>query len=1442
MNTSQGALHFGAGIDLTEWRRNVDTMRRDIIGLNRDTQTQTREMDSAFKSLSIGIASYFSVAAIKSFVMELINVRGEFQKTEIAFSTMLRSEAKAADLMKQMVDLAAKTPFGLQEVSAGAKQLLAFQVPANEVVDILTRMGNIAAGLGVPLSRINLVYGQVKAKGRLMGDDLRQFTEAGIPMVAELAAKFGKTTAEISNMVSAGKIGFKDVQDVLFNLTNEGGMFFNLMEKQSKSVSGQIANMGDVWDQMLNNIGESQDGMISDGIKGLTYLIEHYQEVGKAIITLVEIYGTYRAALIFTSALQTRMAAPAVIQGFTNLINIIRGVTVAQTALNTASLANPYVLLATLIASLIAVTYNYRQEIGELLGIIEETTAAQKVQEKITKQYNDTFGKGVAETKSAIESLIYTIRSEYSSLEQREAAYKKLIAIDSSFINTLDNQFRATSRLTTAFDSLIQNLQKYAMAQAEVAVRAEAFKNFAETEMQLGINQVKMEDAEAQIEKLANEFKAGKITMEQYADATKKINWRQLKGENIELNKVLKEQRTEKQLISRIDQKQIKDLQKGNKIIKSQLAGGKVQGKILTEEGRKALDAQLRNNENILKLRFGIEPEIKVEPEAVKSWAQDIKDKIEALQAEQFAPGTSKSRYFQLDAQIKQLNEMLNPKKLKVDNRQIAELLPMGSIIELERRAQLINDAVKYAVDGQVRLRKLDKFGQDKDKKGNPYFTGEIITPEEAEKRVKEIYARIKKLQKKSFDEELQETERQWKIRYQLASHYGDEIAKSMFPKLKGDSYYSEINNLFKDLDGKYKAGVITEEELDNWSKLKTILSGLNGTKDPFTQFTEGIDKDLSKLKTAAEKVEYLNGRLYKLNDQEIASGFKAEIFNQLNAIKQEEQKQYQQLLEEHKSYNDRKIDIERDTAIAIKKIREDQSLTPEAKKTAENSIDKRSKEEISQLAVDELTKSQAWMALYGNIDELTAYQMQVLLEQLEAKKDNLAKVLTPVDFKILLKNLKETRNQISEENPFLGLLTSVKELFSAFGDESEEAGERAFSSFERASDGIKGTLKAAKGIISTLAPAREYMSDAANDAMDTIEQVTTMGIMMMQAIDSTVTAVKSALDNASWSNWITAIISIIYTVIRAVVSLFTWIAGNKRKKLEKEIKSLQGTLDSLEDTYTNLAIAAEKAFGAMKYEGQRELIKNLQEQQKVLEDMKNTESKKKKADKDKINDYNQQQQDNLRKIQEIKDAIIRDVLQIDVVEMAANIGDALVDAFGKGVDGIDNINKAFDEMIKNIMRNQLNKVLEQQMAPIYDNILKAAGFDKDGNGTFNGLTKDEIDDLRAQVLAASTKGKEFIDAYSEIFKDLDMSTPEGIKGSIKGMTEKTAGALEAQFNAIRMNMAEAVKYAKINHTVQNVQTALLSQIEVNTRRLHNMDKTLTEMNSKMKKSLAGIP
>lgn len=291
--------------------RGVDSAVSSAEGkFNALTRSQLQTADASqslthsFGKLQSAAVAYFSMNTATSFVSNLIQVRGEAQKTEIAFETMLQSKTKANELMEQSISLAAKSPFDLTQVTNGAKQLLAFNVPANEVIDTLRRMGDISAGLNVPLSQLQLAFGQVKAKGKLMGDDLRQFTEAGVPMVDELAKKFNVTTGEIYQMVSAGTIGFNDVKEVLFNLTNEGGRFHNMMAKQSVSLSGQYANLKDAIEQMFNKIGASQEGVLSSGLSSLTYLVEHYSELLDVLGGIITIYGSYKAAVMLVTAAQ----------------------------------------------------------------------------------------------------------------------------------------------------------------------------------------------------------------------------------------------------------------------------------------------------------------------------------------------------------------------------------------------------------------------------------------------------------------------------------------------------------------------------------------------------------------------------------------------------------------------------------------------------------------------------------------------------------------------------------------------------------------------------------------------------------------------------------------------------------------------------------------------------------------------------------------------------------------------------------------------------------------------------------------------------------------------------------------------------------------------------------------------------------------------------------
>jgi len=265
-------------------------MKNELKGITGAAAQETKKTNDILATIGIGGAATLGVSkliqTLEGIKDKVIAVRGEYENAQIAFETMLGSKEKADELMQRIMVMAAKTPFSQNEIVDGVKQLLAYQESSETVIDTMTRLGNIAAGLGVPLSRLILVYGQVKAKGKLMGDDLKQFTEAGIPLVNELAKAFGVTKAKVYDLVSAGKVGFKDVQNVLENLTAKGGMFYDLMGKQSESLSGKVSNMHDAWDRLYIAIGKADAwkkaiGYITKVIDRITELIEGVDELGR---------------------------------------------------------------------------------------------------------------------------------------------------------------------------------------------------------------------------------------------------------------------------------------------------------------------------------------------------------------------------------------------------------------------------------------------------------------------------------------------------------------------------------------------------------------------------------------------------------------------------------------------------------------------------------------------------------------------------------------------------------------------------------------------------------------------------------------------------------------------------------------------------------------------------------------------------------------------------------------------------------------------------------------------------------------------------------------------------------------------------------------------------------------------------------------------------------
>ena len=409
-------------------------------------------IEDMFSRLTKAAAAFGAGFSATEFVKQIARVRGEFQQLEVAFTTMLGGSQEAAnDLMQQMVKLAATTPFDLQGVADGARQLLAYGENVNNITDDLTRLGNIAAGLSQPLGDLVYLYGTTMTQGRLYTQDLNQFVGRGIPMIRELAKQMGVAEDEVRNLVTEGKIGFPEVQKVIQSLTNEGGMFYNLMQEQSKTITGQISNIEDSISMMFNNIGKSSEGVINTALSGVSYLVENYESVGEAIMAAVVAYGSYRAILMTVTAAQSanslvlRQAvverslataaginlsnAEAVAAARTKLFTIAQqGLVKSLKSVAAATIANPYVLAAAAITGLIAVIYKYSTA----------ASAAEEAQNGFNRSM-ENMANAADELKQKVTELVSIIQDANATPLQKQMAYDELADIAPAITETYDS-------------------------------------------------------------------------------------------------------------------------------------------------------------------------------------------------------------------------------------------------------------------------------------------------------------------------------------------------------------------------------------------------------------------------------------------------------------------------------------------------------------------------------------------------------------------------------------------------------------------------------------------------------------------------------------------------------------------------------------------------------------------------------------------------------------------------------------------------------------------------------------------------------------------------------------------------------------------------------------------------------------------------------------------
>ena len=452
---------------------------------------------------------------------------------------------------------------------------------------------------------------------------------------------------------------------------------------------------------------------------------------------------------------------------------------------------------------------------------------------------------------------------------------------------------------------------------------------------------------------------------------------------------------------------------------------------------------------------------------------------------------------------------------------------------------------------------------------------------------------------------------------------------------------------------------------------------------------------------------------------------------------------------------------------------------------------------ELSKLQSDLIKNSADWQNLFGNLDELTTSTIKKLIAKIEGMKATIGVDLNPQDLKALTDQLNKAREEVEKRNPFTALGAAWKRLKEATKDGKGLGSDEA--------------KKATKDVASAVSQSINLVSGTFNAVTAGLQK---MGVSMDEETQAILSDLGGIMDGASQVAQGIATgnpLSVIQGSIGLLSSAFD-LFNSRDRKAEKQIKKHQEAINKLQNAYKQLEWQIDKALGGEVYKNQRAAIKNMQEQQAHLKASWEAEISKKHTDWGRVDDFKEQYAELGRQIEDLIDEISNDLLQTNAKDFANELGDALVEAFGKGEDAAKAMETTVNSVLKNLVLNQLKKnFLETQLQGALDQLEKDMGYWSGDNFIFDGLSDEEIARFKASVGAATANFNNAMQLYEDLFKEMGLDdTDESLTGAVKGVSEETADILAGQMNAVRINQLDMA-------AIMRQQLQQLNQIAVNT-------------------------
>lgn len=1372
-----GQLNFELQVDPDELKKGLTDAEGKLMGFGEFAEKTGEKLDSALKGSAINSLKELSKEATKT-------------------GSSLKS---ASDV---------KIDFGLTKENLAIQKSVINDIKKN-IDEIEKRAKAMAPGMAQAS-----VLGELKPLKEELAAEEKALSLLEVEMkktavaATTLSSKYLEAKNRLAELTLANKQGTPEYTKAEAEVKKYGTALSDTNARAKALTAGTIGGLAQGLSLITGTMatGTALLGVFGSKNEDLNQIMIKTQALLTATVTLQEIKNTTMqkgGVISGIMAIQEMARSRATALATANTIRA----TIAQRALNIVANANPYILLATAILTVV--------------GALAIYSINAKKASNTQKELNDAIKAGTGETAKEIISLerVYkTATNDKLSKEQRLKAVKDLKKEFPGLFGQINNEIILNGQAANSYLAVRDAILKSARAKAASSIIEKKTEDLL-----LSQEEAKLKVAEklSRIIKLEAAKKSGAKTM--------RVDYNDIGNDysgNVNIDEQLKIEKSGLNFLLRGVTKVTQDFKRANNgLIK------------IMEDGQTAMFEA--TNAPIVK--------------GTDSYWQSEIDRLEELKSR---TQTGSKAWKEYGNQIKAIQDKINPPKEKADKKdpigkQIAEILPKESIAELQQRVSLYDDAINKAVNGEVKLRSLDKYGKDKDRNGNPFFTGEVATVKDVAQRKFDIEQQIAELQKaaqiKNLQERSADQQKYGEAYLIIAEKYGKEEAEKMYgPLMEGTkSYYEWLNKQKSLLEA--KGGILTEKDKTDLVFFITQISELEGKKNAFQNFSDGIDEALAKIPTLSEQIEFLKNKQEERkieNSKTYEDGEQKFLQEQADQRLQQVRENYQNILDEQRTYEEKSIILSKEYA-SIKASEQYKKSTPKEQKK----IDKSFTEKQGVLDIDMIQKTAEWQVAFGELEGMTNTSLQLILQRLLDFQSKSKGTLSIQDASELQKAIDNVRNA-ANNNPFAFLTTSFSDYRNSLKEsktaqeeynqvlaETPNDAEKVAKAGEKMVLADKKHLEAKKKLIAGIQKGQEVFNAVGEGVLELGDAFGGMSDATKDAIGDIMDIGNAAMDFAT-SLASGDVAGMIKAGIKLITGVFKALNGDKKK--EREIKKQQEAINSLELAYNDLAFAAERAFGAQKYSGQTDLIRNLEQQKIAIEGMMRTEQSKKKADGEKISDYQQHIQTINQSIASIKEGIIKDVLQTDVVDAAGKIGDALVDAFGRGEDAAKALENVANDMIKNLLKNQLNLMLQNRMKPILDNLLAQAGFNQDGTGVFTGLTPEQIAAFKAQVAAAGESMNGFLEAYGDIFAGID-GNQEGMKGDIKGITEKTAGALEAQINVMRQYQAEALALSRNNHQIFISSLQNLVLIEFNTRNLIQIRQDISEMNSKMSKGLAGL-